>query len=74
MMKVQRYLYGRTNVEQLKSGRAALRSPEEAASEAYAPYGAVGEIAETVSGAIVLEDQRRKKIQDEEDAIKPKSP
>jgi hypothetical protein len=72
MMKVDRYLYGRTNVEQLKSGRAALRSPEEVAAEAYAPYGAVSDIAGAVSDAIVVEDQRRKKIQDEEDAIEAK--
>ncbi|GAF74211.1 unnamed protein product, partial [marine sediment metagenome] len=72
MMKVDRYLYGRTNVEQLKSGRAALRTPEQTAAEAYAPYGAVAEISDTVSKAMVVQDERRKKIQEKEDQIQLK--
>ena len=71
-MKVQRYLYGRTNIAQLESRRSRLRSPAEVAAEAYAPYGAVEQATGAIVDALQVEDQRRKRIIGEEDAIEAK--
>jgi hypothetical protein len=68
-MKVQRYNYGASNVQQRQAGRAALRTPEQAGAEAYAPYGAVADVAGAITQGLQKEDQRRKKIQDDEDRI-----
>ncbi len=48
-MKVDRYLYGKTNIAQLRSRKANLRSPAEVAQEAYAPYKAAQNVAERQS-------------------------
>ena len=71
-MKVQRYLYGKTNIAQLESRRSRLRSPAEVAAEAAAPYGAVEQATGAIVDALQVEDQRRKRIIGEEDAIEAK--
>ena len=71
-MKVQRYLYGGTNVGQLQSGRAALRSPQEVAQEAAAPYQAVADVSKAISDGLLREEERQQKIQADEDAIQLK--
>ena len=68
-MKVQRYTKGRSNVSELQAQRSSLRTPAEVAKETMAPYAAISQISDTVADAMVVEDQRRKKIQDEEDAM-----
>jgi hypothetical protein len=71
-MKVQRYNYGASNVQQRQAGRAALRTPGEVAAEAYAPYQAVSDVSGAITQGLQAEDQRRRKIQNEEDAIEAK--
>jgi hypothetical protein len=47
-MKIPRYTAGQTsNVGMMQEGISALESPEQAAAAAYAPYGAVSDIAAT---------------------------
>ena len=71
-MKVQRYLYGRTNIGQLQSGRASLRSPEAVAAGEYAPYGAVAGAAESISKDMQILNERQQRLQDEDDNVTQK--
>jgi hypothetical protein len=68
-MKVQRYNYGASNVQQRKEGRAALRTPEQAGAEAYAPYGAVADIAGAASGQLFRIAEEKVKEQEANDKI-----
>ena len=71
-MKVKRYPAGRTNVGELQSQRAALRSPQEVAMEAEAPYKAISGATANIADDIAAEDERRKRLQAQEDAITEK--
>ena len=71
-MKVQRYTYGRTNVDELQAQRKAALSPKEAAVAAAVPYAAVSQASEAITNLLVTEDARDKRIQAREDTVNEK--
>jgi hypothetical protein len=66
-MKVQRYNYGASNVQQRKEGRAALRTPEQAGAEAYAPYGAVADVAGATADTLNMYQQKKNEEEKKQD-------
>lgn len=67
-MKINRYMYGSRNEGLLKEQRSRMRSPEQVAAEAYAPYKAVADVADTVGGVLEAENQKRIDEQNKDDA------
>ena len=68
-MKVQRYTYGRTNVDELQAQRGAALTPKEAAEAAAVPYEGVAQIAGAAADTLVAFDE----IQKQEKATRAKT-
>jgi len=71
-MKVQRYTYGKTNVAELQAQRNAAITPKEGAEAAAVPYKAITQASEAITKALVVEDERRGRIQAQEDDVTQK--
>ncbi|GAF93048.1 unnamed protein product, partial [marine sediment metagenome] len=67
-MKVDRYLYGSSNIAQLKSRKQGLRSPADVAAEAAAPYEMVSDIADTTVDTLQFFNEKRIKEENRQDA------
>lgn len=68
-MKIPRYTQARTTVGQLESGRAALRTPAQAAAAKAVPYKAISDVAGIAGEAVEAFDLARKARQFEDDKI-----
>jgi len=71
-MKVPRYLYGQSNIAQLRDMQSNLIKSGEAAAQAAAPYQAVEGAARSISNDLFMMQERENKLREREAMVNEK--